>query len=59
MCFWNNLHQVCSKSKDWKAKFFFLKSLRVMKAKGPKQDSRIWPTVHIREIDLCINKLHY
>ena len=40
MCFWNNLHQVRSRSKDWKVKFFFLKSLRAIKAKGPKQDRR-------------------
>ena len=35
--FWNNLHQVLSKSKDLKAKQF--KVLEAIKPKEPKQDS--------------------
>jgi hypothetical protein len=40
--FWNNLHEVRSKSKDWKVKKF--KVFGTIKAKGPKQDSqnKLW-----------------
>jgi hypothetical protein len=40
--FWNNLHQVKSKSKDWKVKNFGNN-----KTKGPKQDNqnRLRPTM--------------
>ena len=36
--FWNKLHQVNLKSKDWKSKSF--KSLWGKNDKGPKQDSQ-------------------
>ena len=38
MLFWNDLHQVCSKSKSWKTKSFLTFGSNL--AKGAKQDSQ-------------------
>ena len=35
--FWNNIHQICSIPKDWRAKFNVLGAIKQM---GPKQDSQ-------------------
>jgi len=37
-CFWNNLHQICSRSRDCKTNQF--KSLWEQETKEPKHDSR-------------------
>ena len=40
MHFWNNLHQVHSKSKDWKAKY-----LKVLGAIKPKGLNQLWSPI--------------
>ena len=40
--FWNDLHQVCSKSKDFLERQIIQKCLKATNPKGPKQDSQNW-----------------
>jgi hypothetical protein len=51
MRFWNNLHQVRSKSKDWKAKYF--KDLGAIKPKGINRIAKIgYGHIFLREENL-------